>query len=183
MFDGVFEQTLGIAYSHVDSVDFTSPRPTGPPTGFGGERVKLDWQGITKLAATQTLVFGAEHERDEIRSPIAAALSIDSGFTELQSGFGDSFYDTVSLRYDDNDRFGSKVTYRVAPRLSHERHTGTKLKASVGSGFKAPTLEELYESFPAFDFFREPESAPREQHRLRRRLRAGGPGRTTQLRC
>ena len=157
-FDGAFEQTLGLAYSHIDSVDFTPPAD-GPPTGYTGERVKLDWQGVSRLAASQTLIFGAEHERDEIGNPISAATTIDSGFAELQSSFGDSFYDTLSLRYDDNDRFGSKVTYRVAP-VYLIKDTDTKLKASVGTGFKAPTLEELFENFPAFDFFANPNLRP-----------------------
>ena len=30
--------------------------------------------------------------------------------------------------------------------------TGTKLKASVGSGFKAPTLSELFQDFPPYFF-------------------------------
>ena len=158
MFDGAFEQTLGLAYSHIDTVNFT-PSADGPPTSYGGERVKLDWQGITKLADRQTLIFGAEHQRDEIRNPIDAATTIDSGFSELQSGFGDSFYDTISLRYDDNDRFGSKVTYRVAP-VYLIKDTGTKLKASVGTGFKAPSLEQLFENYPAFDFFANPNLRP-----------------------
>jgi len=158
MMDGAFEQTLGIAFSHIDSSEFTPPAD-GPPTGFGGERVKLDWQGVSKLADTQTLIFGAEHERDEIRSPISDAIDIDSGFAELQSNFAPGFYDTVSLRYDDNDQFGSKVTYRIAPVFVISA-TGTRLKASVGTGFKAPSLEELYESFPAFGFFANPSLRP-----------------------
>jgi vitamin B12 transporter len=32
--------------------------------------------------------------------------------------------------------------------------TGTKLNASVGSGFKTPTLADLFENFPSFGFFR-----------------------------
>jgi vitamin B12 transporter len=158
MFDGAFEQTLGIADSHIDTEDFT-PAADGPPTGYAGERVKLDWQGVTKLASSETLIFGAEHEHDEIRAPISAATTIDSGFAELQSAIADSFYDTISLRYDDNDRFGSKVTYRVAPAYLI-KDTGTKLKASVGTGFKAPTLEELFESFPAYDFYANPNLRP-----------------------
>ena len=158
MFDGAFEQTLGIADSHIDTEDFT-PAAGGPPTGYAGERVKLDWQGVTKLASSETLIFGAEHEHDEIRAPISAATTIDSGFAELQSAIADSFYDTISLRYDDNDRFGSKVTYRVAPAYLI-KDTGTKLKASVGTGFKAPTLEELFESFPAYDFYANPNLRP-----------------------
>ena len=157
-FEGTLEQTLGVAYSRVDSSDFTPPAD-GPPTYFSGERLKADWQGNIKLAPTQTLVLGAEHERDEIRSPVANDLSIDSGYAELQSGFGDAFFDTLSVRYDDNDRFGGKVTYRVAP-LYVIKETGTRLKASLGSGFKAPTLDELFHDYPAFNFFANPNLKP-----------------------
>jgi vitamin B12 transporter len=157
-FEGTLEQTLGVAYSRVDSSDFTPPAD-GPPTYFSGERLKVDWQGNIKLAPTQTLVLGAEHERDEIRSPVVNDLSIDSGYAELQSGFGDAFFDTLSVRYDDNDRFGGKATYRVAP-LYVIKETGTRLKASLGSGFKAPTLDELFHDYPAFDFFANPNLKP-----------------------
>ena len=158
MMDGGFEQTLGLAYSHIDTSEFTPPAD-GPPTSYGGERVKLDWQGVSKLAAGQTLVFGTEHERDEISSPISDATTIDSGFAELQSNFAPGLYDTVSLRYDDNDRFGSKVTYRIAP-VYRVGDSGTRIKASFGTGFKAPTLEELFENYPAYDFFANPNLRP-----------------------
>ena len=36
----------------------------------------------------------------------------------------------------------------------------TKLKASIGSGFKAPSLEQLFESFPSFGFFANPTLKP-----------------------
>ena len=63
------------------------------------------------------------------------------------------------MRYDDNNRFGSKVTYRFAPAYVIDA-TGTKLKASIGSGFKAPTLSELFQDFPAFFFFANPNLKP-----------------------
>ena len=50
------------------------------------------------------------------------------------------------IRYDDNSRFGNKVTWRVAPAWVIEE-TGTKLKASVGTGFKAPALQQLFGAF------------------------------------
>lgn len=161
-FGGVFEQTLGVAYSRLDSSEFTPPAD-GPPGFYAAERLKLDWQGNVKLAAAQTLVLGAEHQRDEIRSPVSAALSIDSGYAELQSGFGDTFFDTLSVRYDDNDRFGGKVTYRVAP-VYLIKATGTRLKASAGTGFKAPTLDELFHDYPAFGFFANPNLRPESSH-------------------
>jgi vitamin B12 transporter len=155
-FDGTLEQTLGLAYSNIRSSDFA---PEFPRSDAFGERVKFDWQGIVNLAADEKLVLGAEHERDEITAPISASTSIDSGYAELQSSFGDRLFDTVSVRYDDNDRFGGKVTYRFAPAYLLAE-TGTKLKASIGTGFKAPTLNQLFQSFPDFDFFANPNLKP-----------------------
>lgn len=160
--DELFEETLGIAYSLLDSSDFTPPAD-GPPSYFSGERLKVDWQGNVKLASTQTLVLGAEHQHDEIRTPVSDTLSIDSGYTELQSGFGNTLFSTLSARYDHNDRFGSRVTWRAAPvYVIHQ--TGTRLKASVGTGFKAPTLDELFHDYPAFNFFANPNLVPESSH-------------------
>jgi vitamin B12 transporter len=63
------------------------------------------------------------------------------------------------VRYDDNDRFGGKATFRLAPTYLIEE-SGTKIKASIGSGFKAPTLDQLFQSFPSFDFFANPNLRP-----------------------
>jgi vitamin B12 transporter len=154
-FDGVLDHTFGVAYSNIKSTDFS---PDFGPSENAGSRVKVDWQGTVRLAAQEHLILGAEHQRDAISQPISADINISSGYAELQSGFGESFFDTVSLRYDVNDRFGSKVTYRIAP-VYLIKDTGTKLKASLGTGFKAPTLEDLFESFPP-SFFANPNLRP-----------------------
>jgi vitamin B12 transporter len=156
-FGGAFEQTLGASYSNIKSFDFS---PDGPSeTDNFGARVKFDWQGIVSLPANEKLILGAEHQRDSITTPISASTNIDSGYIELQSNFLAGLYDTLAVRYDDNDRFGSKTTYRFAPEYLIAA-TGTKIKASVGTGFKAPTLEELFQSFPDFDFFANPNLRP-----------------------
>ena len=40
--------------------------------------------------------------------------------------------------------------------------TDTKLKASYGTGFKAPTLSELFQNFPDFNFFANPNLKPEQ---------------------
>ncbi len=155
-FGGAFEQTLGAAYSNLKSSDFS---PDDPRSDLAGNRVKADWQGVIRIAADEKLIIGAEHQRDEISLPIAASTRIESGYAELQSGFGTSLFNSASVRYDDNDRFGGKVTFRLAPTYLIE-DSGTKLKASIGSGFKAPTLDQLFQSFPAYDFFANPNLRP-----------------------
>jgi vitamin B12 transporter len=155
-FAGVFEQTLGVAYSNLKSSDLS---PDDPRSDNAGNRIKVDWQGNIRLAADEKLIIGAEHQRDEISLPISASTNIESGYAELQSGIGSSFFNSASIRYDDNDRFGSKTTFRLAPAYLI-KDTGTKLKASIGTGFKAPTLDELFENFPAFFFFANPNLRP-----------------------
>jgi vitamin B12 transporter len=153
---GAFDETLGLAYSNVKSFE-TSPE--APESDFFGARVKIDWQGNISLAADEKLVLGAEHQLDEMTVPLSASTTIDSGYAELQSSFSDAFFNTLSLRYDDNDRFGGKATYRVAPAYVIQQ-TGTKLKASVGTGFKAPTLSQMFQNFPDFDFYGNPNLKP-----------------------
>ncbi len=154
--DGGLDQTLGLAYSDIRSADLS---PDAPRSDLSGARFKADWTGIVRLEENQKLVLGAEHEREEITLPLSAATIIDSGYAELQSGFGGALFDTLSVRFDDNDRFGGKATYRIAP-VYLITETDTKLKATVGTGFKAPTLTQLFQSFPAFDFFANPDLKP-----------------------
>lgn len=83
----------------------------------------------------------------------------DAGFAQLQSNFGENFFNTASVRYDANSQFGGRATYREAPAFLIPE-TGTKLKASVGTGFKAPSLDELYDNYPAYGFFANPALQP-----------------------
>ena len=48
----------------------------------------------------------------------------------------------------------------ASPRATWISETGTRLKASIGTGFKAPTLNELFVSFPSFFFFANPNLKP-----------------------
>lgn len=178
-FEGRFDETLGVGYTHDHTTDLS---PDSSPSYSRGDRLKVDWQGNITLAATEVLILGAEHQREAIeQSPISAQMTTNAGYAQLQSSFGNRFFDTVSVRYDDNDRFGGKATYRIAPEFV-VLETGTTLKGSVGSGFKAPTLNQLFVNFPNFDFVANPNLKPEssvgydlgfEQALLARKLRFG----------
>ena len=161
LLDGRFEQTLGVAYAQFNQKDLDPNVAPSSVILFNGDRVKFDWQGNAKLAPAQVLILGAEHQRDAIDSsgPITADMTNDAGYLQLQSGFGERFFDTLSLRLDDNDRFGGKPTFRVAPAFLIPE-TDTKLKGSVGTAFNPPTLVQLFQSFPAFGFVANPDLKP-----------------------
>ncbi|HYL70743.1 MAG TPA: TonB-dependent receptor, partial [Candidatus Dormibacteraeota bacterium] len=154
-FDGALNQTLGVGFMHNQT---TTLQPQLPQTLNTGERVKFDWQGAIRVASHETLLLGAEDARDSISEPLSASSKIASGYAELQSQLGERWFSAMNVRYDHHDRFGSKVTYRFAPAWVNA-DSGTKLKASVGSGFKAPTLSELFQDFPPF-FFSNPNLRP-----------------------
>src|SRR5438067_8009568 len=164
LFDGAFKNRIGVGY--------TNYRTTiqAPDTGFGlppeninhGDRIKFDWQGNIQLGKSSALILGVEDQEDRlIDSPISAENDNIAGLAELQSEIVPGLFAAASVRQDDNDRFGRKTTWRIAPAYLVP-NLGTKLKASYGTGFKAPSLTQLFVSFPAFNFFANPNLQPEE---------------------
>jgi vitamin B12 transporter len=153
---GWIDQTLGLAYGSSQS---RSADPNNGPSASSADRVKLDWQGNVRLADGQTVVLGAETARDAVHLPLSAGYTTNAGYAELQSDWGGGLFSAASIRYDDNSRFGDKLTWRIAPSVALG-DTGLRLKGSVGTGFKAPSLDQLYHSYPAFFFFANPNLKP-----------------------
>ena len=151
--DGRLDQTIGFGFT--DAIT-SSADPNIGYTLSKGQRAKFDYQGNIGLVQGETLVLGAETARDSSRpgfsfgfpSGPASGITTNAGYAELDSDLGDGVHDDAAIRYDDNSRFGSKVTYHIAPAWLFEA-TGTKLKASFGTGFKAPALQELFGGFGA----------------------------------
>ena len=91
-----------------------------------------------------------------------ASNGTTSAFAELQTQLAQRLFLVSNVRYDENDAFGNRTTYRLAPAFLVPL-TETKLKASLGTGFKTPTLSQLYVDFrPAFNFFGNPNLLPEQ---------------------
>jgi vitamin B12 transporter len=161
LLDGRLDQTLGLAYTRSET-GFLDPNfPPPIPSIFNGDRVKLDYLGNLHVLDGQILTFGAQREEDRADdgSQFSARNGYTAGFATLQSDIAGRLFNAASLRYDANDQFGGKATYRIAPALLVPE-TGTKFKASLGTGFKAPSLSQLYQDFPGFGFFGNPNLRP-----------------------
>jgi vitamin B12 transporter len=161
-----------------------------PDDGFGlpaavidrSNRVNADWQSIIALSPRNTLVVGASDDLQQLLgSPVDAQETTFGGFAELQTRPIDPLTVAASIRYDNGDLYGDYTTWRIAPAFTVPT-LGTLLKGSVGAGFKAPTLSELFVSYPAFDFFANPNLKPEtslgydigfEQPLISNRLRFG----------
>jgi vitamin B12 transporter len=127
-----------------------------------GNRLKYDWRSVTQITASTNLVVGLEQQTEQLQTPtLSAENGNKAGFVELQSDFAKRFFLVANVREDINDQFGDHLTYRVAPAVILPV-TDTKLKASYGTGFKAPTLNQLFQSFPDFNFVANPNLKPEQ---------------------
>jgi len=177
LFDNRFKNFFGVNYSNQwtwimnpNPDSFTPFGSVAPPTTNVGERTTFDWRGEVRVIPGQTLVLGLEDQRESLRTD-STFTALGQQFTtnesngnkaawaELQSNFYDRFFLVSNIRYDDNDSFGAHTTWRVAPAFIVPG-TETKLKATYGTGFKAPTLVQLFVNNPSIGQIANPNLQP-----------------------
>jgi vitamin B12 transporter len=74
-------------------------------------------------------------------------ISSHAGFAQAQLNLWDRVFATGGIRQDDYNVFGSATTYRATAGYLHQE-TGTKVRGSYATGFRAPTINQLF--FPDF---------------------------------
>jgi len=159
---GRFVSRLGVSYSNQGRSN-RSPNAFGLPTENLGERVKVDWRGDYEIAKGHVLTSGLSWERERLETTsLTASNGNKAAYLEYQGNFADRFFLAANIRHDHDDSYGGHTTYRIAPAYIVPG-TETKLKASYGTGFKAPTLAELFIDYrPGFNFFGNPDLKPEE---------------------
>ena len=176
LFDEVWNQKLGLTFFRNvrnNSYD-TSAASINYPfyvndyswAHYDGRKYKIDWQNDFQITESNLLTAGLEFEIEESASEYYAFNYVPDPFSpdiesvipmndaktfgvyiQDQLKFEDSFFITLGARLDDHSKFGSQFTYKIAPAYMHWE-TGTKIKATIGTGFKAPSLYYLYD--PAY---------------------------------
>ena len=74
-------------------------------------------------------------------------LSAHAGFGQVQFSLDDRLVATAGVRHDGYNTFGDATTYRVTGGYLI-KETNTKLRGSYATGFRAPSINELF--FPNF---------------------------------
>ncbi len=146
LFDGRFNNRAGVQYTDYAR---SSMDPNNPWQTFDGQRTKYYWRSDLALMKGQTLLMGVERAIETAHTETAfggvrGSNRNDGAYAELQSAFGDRFFVVSNVRHDDNEAFGGHNTWRVAPAYLI-LETQTKLKASYGTGFHAPSLTQLFD--------------------------------------
>jgi vitamin B12 transporter len=105
------------------------------------------------------LAFGGDWERVEVTSTSSGVPNLEGARQRTWAAFAQGswgrgpFRGELGLRRDDNDVFGAETSLRAGAVLSLSG--STRLRASYGEAFRAPSLGELY-----FPFFGNPDLQP-----------------------
>ena len=136
--------TYSLSDTERDSFDPVSGNDPTYSTNGHSERAEL--RGRLGVTDAVSLRFGGEREWSRFSS------TFDSEQRAAISGvYGQWGYEAGGLsvnagaRLDDHSRFGSAVTFGAD--VSYDLSDGWRLRGSVGEGFKAPTLFQLFSDF------------------------------------
>ncbi len=139
---GRFDHELSYNYSDT-TTDFYSAGQRA--FGAEGEIERINYLGSFTASESMKFVYGAVLLNEAIDDgSVDTDRDQDGYFLEYQGGFNNTLFVTAGVRYDDNDDFGDHTTYRVSGAYLFDIDSGEiKLKATYGTGFRAPSLYEI----------------------------------------
>jgi vitamin B12 transporter len=118
-------------------------RNSGANSFFTGDRSTISYLGSTDLGAHASLSFGLDRTREEFETDTdSASIDTTAVFAEYVAALTPVFDLSASLRYDDHSEFGGQTTGRIAAAWRPAK--GTVVRGAVATGFRAPSLFELY---------------------------------------
>lgn len=121
---------------------------------FSGDLKDFEWQHNVYPVDWMTITGGIEHEEERgfgdgrnSWDRIDRRTVYNNGYY-LQGQFKllESLYITPGFRTDNNENFGTVSTYKISTSYILPK-TGTRFLANWGTGFKAPTIFQLYSSY------------------------------------
>ena len=146
--DGALVSSFGVSATD-QSRPTTGPNETENGT-YDGQMQTYYLRSAWTFMPGQTLLGGVERKNESMTSSsyyssgeLSASNGETAAYLQLQSSFGERFFLALNGRYDSDDTYGDHATYRIAPAYLIPE-TGTKLKATYGTGFNAPSLYQLY---------------------------------------
>ena len=161
LLDDRWEQELAVAFVDSDRRN-NNPEDVSHPVDsengiFKGALIKLDWQNNLYLNPGNTLIFGVDYKQEQAESeyqylviwgasssifPLKKAYMAGLYFQD-QIRIANRFFIAVGGRFDNHNQSSNALTFRLAPAYFIEK-TRTRIKATLGTGFKSPSLYQLF---------------------------------------
>lgn len=113
---------------------------------------RIEWQHNFQLGKPLLLTAGYQYREQQgenfnlttgVTDVNNHIISSHAGFAQGQLNLWDRVFATAGVRQDDYNVFGNATTYRATAGYLHQE-TGTKLRGSYATGFRAPTINQLF---------------------------------------
>jgi len=148
-------ESRGRLARYENSAGFQDPADPGVDFDFptfsqvNVERREAEWVNSFFIGKWSTSSVGLEHRREigESRNTFRAVSETQSVYFEQQLRFFERLFLTGGFRVEDNSVWGTTTTERGSLAFLI-KETGTRLRGSAGTGFRAPTFNDLF--FPGF---------------------------------
>ena len=153
-----WEQVVTVSNVY-DSLKFRDPVVVFNNADITSTVNSIDWQHNLYLTDFYTLTAGGTYRKEDGENAGNFSSSLDTKALYLNNIlklFKDALILNAGMRYDWYESFGNKTTYRIGA-LYHLKAVGLDIKGSYGTGFRAPTFNELF-----FPFFGNPNLKPEE---------------------
>ncbi len=125
----------------------------------------IDWHNNVYILDNYTMTAGAEYREERGENKGNFDKSVDNKALYLNNKlmlFKESLVLNAGIRYDDHETFGDITTFRIGALYNVEPAV-LRIKSSYGTGFRAPTLNELFwPSDPLFGGGGNPDLKPEE---------------------
>ena len=119
---------------------------------FETSRIQANWLGSYQLSSVLSSNFGVDLTKEKVDT----VTVYNQDERDLYAAYTHLSYDNQtqiiegSIRYDDIEAVDSKITYNAS--LGHRFSTNTLLSLNLGSGFKAPSFNDLYYPTDAYSY-------------------------------
>lgn len=143
LFNGAFVNTFAIQAMEVSRDMYGSW-----PSWYDGDRVKGEYRGVLSFNKQLALVVGTDWEQTGIETDSVDRHTVDvvSPYAQLIIEPIDGLVLTAGGRIDDHSTYGQYDTHRLTAAYVLPG-TQTRFHASYGTGFRAPSLYELYSAY------------------------------------
>lgn len=140
--DGAWENKVGLSYNNSLLLD-TSPGSFNPRSA--ADFVRIDWQSNLDMTENNTFTVGIDAQEEQGQTSTVGQRSLENAgvYVQDQAAFFDRIFLTLGGRWDDYSQAGPAQTYRATVR-ANAPETGTSFHASIGTGFRAPSLLDLF---------------------------------------
>ncbi len=166
-FGGILTHNVTISNTHTErsftdytyKINMLPQNTTAKTSDYWGNSLGAEYHANLKLGSFGTLIYGAKTQSETAQTfstnvlPIAGLMTpllakqqdTNSVFALWSVPIGERLNVTLGGRVDDVVNVARFETWRATAAYSISE-TGTKLRASAGTGAKAPTLFQLYDS-------------------------------------